>query len=382
MPPNCTFADAFQVWQNSAAAVARINPTERMRFFISLQSSNITFSEWIWLLTLAIAPLLAHIFVGGPQVVVLNPKRPNWLEYACLYNPTTIIWRYYTIALRRANATKWASYEAAVANTAFWTGFAWDGSEAIAHEVRRQCTGVGRRPHVSLLSKSAAQTIVVALQGAQTLADVSRGFTEGDAGEEVAMPTLFSFIALIGLYRLVVAPWLVEDFSFADVDSPHSRAILNERSDTQDTFDYLKSKTPTNSYRYQYIFRTWSIRILFYVPLLAQFILTMLLFVPFKGKGLIYTATCTALIIFATYLVFATLCVILWEIARGQDTNVVLPSVNTVWYKAYTVSLGVGAILLFILAGLETRRTPCGIYTTFPSKLNLDALICKRISYI
>ncbi|CAO2652857.1 Nn.00g022680.m01.CDS01 [Neocucurbitaria sp. VM-36] len=66
MSSKCIFAAAFQDWQDSATATSKIDPERRTRFFFSLQSSDVTFSEWIGLLTLAITPLLAHIFVGGP----------------------------------------------------------------------------------------------------------------------------------------------------------------------------------------------------------------------------------------------------------------------------------------------------------------------------
>ncbi|KAF2824401.1 hypothetical protein CC86DRAFT_408479 [Ophiobolus disseminans] len=374
----CAFLNATSYWQNATLPTPKLNPTERPRFFFTYQSSKITFSEWIWLLTLAFAPLLAHIFVGGPQIVILSPRKPSWLNIACLYNPTTIVWRYYSIAVRRATATNWSPYDAALANSAFWTGQSWDGSLGIAHDAGPSCIRMGKKGRVSLMSKSAAQTLIVALQGAQTVTDLAQNYKQGDSGEEVAVPTIFAFITLIGLYRLLVAPWLVDDFSFADYDSDTdpfaSSTTLSE------TF-YQDAKLPTTSEHPQN-WRIWSLRILFFAPLTVQFILTLLLFVPFAGKGLIYTTTCTVLVTFTTYLAFSMLCITTWQLICKQDTHVVLPAVNCAWFQAYTLSIYAGFLALLVLASLETRRTFCGVYTTFPKGLDLDALLCKKISYI
>ncbi|KAH8729046.1 hypothetical protein GQ44DRAFT_503021 [Phaeosphaeriaceae sp. PMI808] len=377
MTTNCASIAAAAYWQNASFPAPQIDPTERMRFFFSLQSSRITFSEWIWLLTLALAPLLAHVFVGGPTIVRLDPRQPRWLDIACLYNPTTIVWRYYAIAVRRATTPNWSSYDAAAANSAFWTGNSWESSQIVAEDARPCCIHVPRHTHINLMSKSAAQTTIVALQGAQTLADFAKGFQEGDSGEELAVPTIFAFITLIGLYRLTVAPWLVDDFHYVDVESDR---VLASSLDTKCKEDIIIrpsiASDPIN------ILRLWSIRTFFFAPLMIQLVMTILTLVPFPGKGLIYTATCTALTIFSIYLLFGTLCAMLWQFFKQQDGHIVLPAVNTGLYKAYTISIFAGLLALLVIAGLETRRTFCGVYTTFPAGLGLDALLCKRISYI
>jgi len=376
----CDLTDSVTCWQNASSTTPPIDPTTHIRFFFTLQSSKLTFTEWIWLLTLAFAPLLAHLFVGGPQIVILGSNRARWLDVMCLYNPTTIIWRYYSIAVRRTTYRKWTPYDAAVANVAFWTDRSWDGSLNIAKEARPSCTKVGTRSRIRVISKSAAQSVIVALQGAQTVTDSAQGRQNGDGGEEISVCTIFTFISVIGLLRLLVAPWLVDDFSFADYDEDRmlvpSKAVDVKREDGPVT--PKTSRTPEHPRGW----RVWAIRACFVVPLTAHFTLTLLLLVPFKGKGLIYTATCLALIVFMTYLASATLCIMIWSMYHEQDTCVVLPVVNSAWYKVYTLSVYAGLLVLLLLSCLETRRTFCGVYTTFPKHLDLDVWICKKISYI
>jgi hypothetical protein len=325
------------------------------------------------LLTLALAPLLAHIFVGGPQIVVLSPRKPKWLDIACIYNPTTIVWRYYSIAVRRATATNWKTYDAAVANCAFWTGTSWDGSLSIAKIARPSCTRVGTQSCIRLLSKSAAQTVIVALQGAQTETDLINSWKHLDSAEEIGLPNIFAFITLIGLFRLLVAPWLVEDFSFVDFDEQNAVDVRAKMRDdvVLEITEYIRNS-----------WRLWAIRILLFATLTAQLVPAMLLSKPVGDRGLIYTATRVALLVFAIYLVLATLGVFFWQMARGNDMQVVPPAVNTGFYKVYTVSVYVGLLTLFMVACLETRRTFCGVYTTIPKGRDMDVGTCRRKGYI
>ncbi|KAF2180603.1 hypothetical protein K469DRAFT_794319 [Zopfia rhizophila CBS 207.26] len=89
----------------------------------------------------------------------------------------------------------------------------------MAHRSQAFCTRVSRHTRVGLMSKSAAQTLVVTLQGAQTAYDTANRFAAGDLGKTTAMPSVFSLIAIPGLVRPATILWLTKDFSFADVDS-------------------------------------------------------------------------------------------------------------------------------------------------------------------
>jgi hypothetical protein len=371
----CAQLNATALQRNTSLSALHSDSNAHIRFIFTPQSSHITFSDWIGLITLALAPLLAHIFVGGPQIVVLGPQKPRWLDVACLYNPTTIVWRYYSIAVRRATATNWTPYDAATANSAFWTSTVWNGSLETAKIARASCTRAGTRCRVRLLSRSAAQTIIVALQAAQTETDLLNSWKHLDSAEDIALPNMFAFVTLLGMYRLLAAPWLVEDFSFADFDDHnaiHVREILrNEDAVSKESTHPGRSKG----------WRIWAIRILFIGPLTAQIALNTALSIPVGSRGLLYTATRTALLSFGGYIVSTMLCIFGWQMYRKHDTNVVLPSVNSCFYKVYTLSMFAGLLALLVISCLETRRTFCGVYTTIPKDVKMDALTCKRKDY-
>jgi hypothetical protein len=278
--------------------------------------------------------------------------------------------------VRRATATNWTPYDAATANSAFWTGTSWNGSLGTAKIARASCTRAGTRSRVRPLSKSAAQTIIVALQAAQTETDLVTSWKHPNPADNIALPNIFAFITLLGMYRLLVAPWLVEDFSFVDFDDHsaiHVRKTLRDESPVSKTsIDPDRSKS----------WCIWAIRILFICPLTTPTVLNTALSIPVGSQGLLYTATRTVLLTFGTYIVSTTLCIFGWQMYRKQDTHVVLPAVNSCFYKVFTLSVFAGLLALLVIACLETRRTFCGVYTTISKDLNMDALTCKRKGYV
>lgn len=95
------------------------------------QSQDIALSEWVTLLTLCLAPLIAHVVVGTPSPSYLCTSRPKWHEWICHYNPTSVLWRYTAITDRRIRARFWNRADLAATNALFWTPRGWDGSEAM-----------------------------------------------------------------------------------------------------------------------------------------------------------------------------------------------------------------------------------------------------------
>ncbi|KAK2630056.1 hypothetical protein QTJ16_000876 [Diplocarpon rosae] len=192
---------------------------------ISYQASDITFSEWVSVFTLCLTPLLAHIIAGTPDVVCLDVPRTNfsWLQKICHYNPTTIIWRYFAIADRRIRAKAWDANHLAASNSLFWTRRGWDGSEAMIERSRRYCIkppGCTRSP---ILSKSFAKTVIVTLQGVQAAYALVGGLSgSSDLATSVSISSIFFPLAVIGLLRLFAAPWLTDDFVYAEGDGRES----------------------------------------------------------------------------------------------------------------------------------------------------------------
>jgi hypothetical protein len=75
------------------------------------------------------------------------------------------------------------------------------------------------------------------------------------------------------------------------------------------------------------------------------------------------------LVTFSTTLVY-TVC--------GRNDTTIIPCIKSPFYMAYTCILFSLAVLVIILTALETRRTKCGVYTTYPERLGWDRYICPQ----
>src|SRR5438876_7885572 len=84
------------------------------------QSYMNDFNVWFTMFTLCLAPLVSHIALGLPKTVVMEsfadsadsdrPSKssyPPWTERITLFNPITIVWRYYAIAYFRLRNRSW-----------------------------------------------------------------------------------------------------------------------------------------------------------------------------------------------------------------------------------------------------------------------------------
>jgi hypothetical protein len=158
---------------------------------------------------------------GCPDLVVLRNPQPRWTDCVCHFNQTSIYRRYYVITCRRVCSINWNSTDMVASNAAFWTGRGskGDGSETMMLKSRAFCTRLPRKPRVSLLSTSSVQKIIIVLQGTQATCDLIRGFHYGKYALTVALPTVFSPLAVFGLFRLPAALWLINEYGYADVDS-------------------------------------------------------------------------------------------------------------------------------------------------------------------
>src|SRR6202034_4721790 len=70
-------------------------------------------SQWFTMFTLCLAPLVSHLALGLPRTVIMSPEPaedseprpsskpsdlyPHWSERIALFNPVTLVWRYYGI---------------------------------------------------------------------------------------------------------------------------------------------------------------------------------------------------------------------------------------------------------------------------------------------
>jgi hypothetical protein len=71
-----------------------------------------------------------HVAGGVPSPIILSGKKPHWTNRLSLFNPISILWRYYAILDRRIRwSSSWNGTVLAASNAIFWREDHWDGSE-------------------------------------------------------------------------------------------------------------------------------------------------------------------------------------------------------------------------------------------------------------
>jgi hypothetical protein len=349
-------------------------PRAHINYVFNYQSQSFDLSEWLSLFTLCLAPLIVHILIGVPDPIILRGPRPGWTDRICHFNPTSIYWRYYIITSRRFTSNSWDSADMAASNAIFWTGpvTRWDGSEHMMKHSRNFCTRLPEHHRISLLSTSSMKTLLTAIQGAQAISTLCMGWRGGTQTTHIALPTIFLSCAIFGLFRLPAALWLSDSYGYADLKSwdPLVLAQFHDPSGYVSTIPAPIQHHPLRA--------RWSIAIkaLFILPPVGLLGLLCLYYVP-TNENQVFTATDFMTNLF--YLCFLLPTIISTAICMYLDRtdSTVFPSIDSTWYRIYTVVLYLMALIYFIFAAIETRRTPCGVYTTYPATRQYDDLICN-----
>lgn len=430
----------------------------------TLSTSNIFFGEWIPILTVALAPLIAHIAAGTPQPSILTKRAsqgPKWHDSMCLHNPTSILWRYAAIADRRIRARNWSVEDMAAANAIFWmgtptkkkkkgntsTGYAqvggreenqektpqqraqdpecaqseeddpheeqgggWNGTEEMVLASLPYCTELPLRARAEFLSWATITTIIITLQGIQSLVALGNGArrtARGDvAGFQDGVDMLYGPFTILGLFRLCAAGYLTSTgFAYTarddvwtistvgrvadehagaqgtdgaglphlrqhDSRSDHAAASgaaarePNQRSLT--TSGNSGSRYRPTSYLPSVLFRcaymlflllTWVLAILRGTPMLTDSsgVWVRSTTTALSGSFYFFFTSCTC-VLFAVYF---------W---RGATRSTIIPCVGTLWYKIYTVIVFLCMFAMLVVACCETSRLPCGQYTSSGEK--------------
>ena len=330
---------------------------------ISFNSGSISFTDWITLLTLCLAPLLAHIVAGAPEPTILNSTRPQWHDRALLYNPTTILWRYFATVDRRIRSHRglWTPQRAAASNAVFWTSDGWNGSKDMIISSRHYIVHLPERPRVKLLSKSALKSLIVTAQGAQAIWLVTADFFAAHASESfvLAIDSLFVPLAVMGLMRLFAAFWLLDEFTYSydNANFEGEKAQLQSQSSSRLLSDLENTATWGSR-----IFRAlvWSIVFLFW---------TMCLFNFGIGRGYASLNWTTSLLLANLYYMFWLTCtaiIFACYFVRGHTNSTIIPCISSVWYKIYSAILTLATVILIIIVAIETQKLPCGRTTTWP----------------
>ncbi|KAF1832330.1 hypothetical protein BDW02DRAFT_484764, partial [Decorospora gaudefroyi] len=324
------------------------------------------FSLW----TLALAPLIAHIVAGAPEPAYLSSKPPSWVDYVVFWNPTSIIWRYFTIFDRRLRAKTWNREILASTNALFWTTNGWDGSENMIMEARKHCLRLPPKSHAALLSKSFVNTVIVTLQGVLAVYQLT---SLDEFNINLNLGTVFLPIALLGLVRLPSALWITDDFAYTcyDCDTNSINGPASQKATANEAGYYELTTVPVSDDDTSYAqFRPRTsihgciARAVFLIPVLAMATLAVFwVYYVFYAFSMSMSGTgFFSLMLWLTFSLGST-AIFLLNIARARDITTVVPGVSSVWYRLYTAALFLLMLGLFIAASMETRETRCGKFT-------------------
>lgn len=385
-----------------------VQPRSSVEF--SYQSRSINFSEWVSLLTLCLAPLIAHIIAGVPNPVILQNPAPHWTARVCHYNPTSILWRYFVIVDRRARARTWTALDMAACNAEFWTGTRWNGSEAMITKTRSRCLRCSTHSRVGLVSTSTLKTVVITFQGVQACYALLAGLKGGRYGLTSGVHTIFFPLAVLGLIRLPAALWLSDEYGYACGDwvedpvpdrsvsnpntsiAPIARNVDHHEMELSTTTMVNISEDPSarehaDSYmglRPMYLLEDGhsaadglihpilgcpgiATRVIFPTSILGLWVLNLLYFRP--STDVIWTAANLSVNVYYFFILTVTSVVITAYIVKGDTTTTIIPCISSTWYKVYTYVLFILTLILLVVSALETQRTPCGQYTTYSAAL-------------
>ncbi|KAI1378727.1 hypothetical protein F4677DRAFT_465848 [Hypoxylon crocopeplum] len=328
-----------------------------------VEGGNISFSEWVSLITLCLSPLLAHLVAGAPEPTILSQDRPKWHDYVCHYNPTSIIWRYATITDRRIRARVWDEGMLATSNAIFWTNRGWDGSEDMVTRALPYCVRLPQRTRLKLLSWETVKTLIVTLQAAQVLATALSNLRgPNDLTLGLGIDTAFVPLSLTDEYTFAMN----QSAPMEKYPPDASRVSLDSLLECRDTGDQGPSTIRPIS--------TWNSRLFLgsYV-LILQFGLVVLIIYSLPRPQ-----TVTALLFYALYLLNFVVSIPLFicYFIRGFNTSTIIPCISSPWYKAYSMFLTALMVTLVIVAGIQTRKTPCGKFTSWPAGTG-DRFLCE-----
>lgn len=380
------------------------------------QSKDISFSDWISLSTICLAPLVAHVAAGAPQASYLTHRRtPKWHDRICHYNPTSILWRYFAITDRRLRARDWDVADTAAANALFWTDAGWDGSEEMAEQSLAFCSRLPAHPRTEIFSWEMIQTIIVGLQATQAFYVLGASLLMPVSGPSnyvfrVALDNMFLPIGLLGLYRFCAGLWISDHFAFISISDPGSVAVGHRRvlPEPQNAYVGNKPAVPENHIQMPgrlsldslleqsvtaendvprfFPSSQWSSRILricWLLPLLALTACCILYAGPwpiwFSGAWNMWLvpASAFALVIFYLVVFGCSSSILLYYFIRGANTTTIIPCASMLWYKIYTVLVSCMMVVVLILIALETARTPCGSYSVWQPN-QWDRTVCTQ----
>lgn len=277
----------------------------------------------------------------------------------------------------------------AASNAYFWTPQGWDGSLQML-ERSRVC--LLRRPNhhrVRLFSGSTLTTIIITIQGVLAIKTLVDGVV-GSYALTINISSIFYPLAVFGLLRIFAAMWLTDDYlyygiidslgtsttSASDITSAKYEPHLVEVR-AQTTMSLLDTHDSASLERFHRV-NSWRgilFRIIYLAPVSCLVAICLIYLIPTHGRS-VDSLTTFLMVLFYAFFLAGSVFLYGFYFLSGRSTNSIIPCHNMLWYKIYTCTVMAFMAVLFILAGLETRKAPCGQYTTYPRDLITDLELC------
>ncbi|KAL2063451.1 hypothetical protein VTL71DRAFT_5256 [Oculimacula yallundae] len=289
-------------------------------------------------------------------------------------------------------------------------------------ESRRYCIKPPESSRTLLVSQSSIKTLIVTLQGVQAISTLTGNLNgQLNMAKTLSVSSIFFPLSILGLLRLCAAPWLTDEFVYAEYDERESQCLTTpstrnsirpeiKRKPLPTSFSeasheenwYLNPETghpkettsiqmrsisssevllsssvvsgssfhPTTSWRGR------TFRVLFMAPILLLVALCFYYLIPWtpkKDTPWAYHLSATLFLLTLLYLVLitVTLFIFAYYLLRDVQPTTVIPCLVSPWYQIYTLMLTITTVLLVVIAAVETRKAPCGIYTSWPVEYNV-----------
>lgn len=378
---------ALGIILHTTNALPPYNITTTYKVWFTHQSQHTSLIKWLEMFILCLAPLITHIAFGLAKQVIIGSKGLTWRDQIGLFNPVSIVWRYYAIVDRRWRAKHWDEADMAASNSIFWDGKQFDGSEAMMVRSRDWITTLPPHHHVEILSGSALASLAITIQGVQAIVFIATTFTNTNPNAIVhrqdGLPYIFQVLAIVGLLRLPAAFWISSDYGYAKLDRWEELTDPVEADEAEAELQNtvaMRLNYP-NSQRGIYYRIWWALSMLFIMGISLGALITGFFSLIGNRPAFIYSST-TGLLYHCFYIILSAGCLIIhWVyIFTGYSGSTVIPCMHSLWYKGYTFLLWGLGTLCVLVASLETRIAIDGSYTTYPEvRCDMNG-VCHHIS--
>jgi len=320
---------------------------------------------------------------------------PPWTERITLFNPITLVWRYYSIVYFRLRTPSWDAADLAAVNAAFWDikTRRWDGTERTLVRSRCYLTTPPESSYVNLVSGSTLATVVLTLQGVQAVFFLVGGAVSDLIGFPDGLATTFLPIGLLGLLRLPAAAWVSNEWGYTFLKEKNERGNEVRLRDEKEfryrvgelgvEYTVLGTSETTGKdpegYQFQLIeerrlldtrswkclaYRAWWI--LSISGLMALAINDMAgNFNPYRRNIPLSISQLLYLILYLELCTGFLLITPVFVLQRNHASTII-PCVQSLWYKLYTMLMMLTALAAVTVASLETVQLPDGTLTTEP----------------